>query len=78
VVTGVVLACGDDAGVIALQHRARVHVAFMTDHDAVGHWIGTAIEFMSRHGTCWEAVAARGGDGAHAELPRKPADPGQR
>ncbi|HEU4727986.1 MAG TPA: hypothetical protein VFT22_08865 [Kofleriaceae bacterium] len=26
------------------------HVAFMTDHDAVGHWIGTAIEFMSRHG----------------------------
>src|ERR1041384_3334872 len=28
-----------------------VHVvAFMTDHDSVGHWIGTAIEFMARHG----------------------------
>jgi hypothetical protein len=26
------------------------HVAFLTDHDSVGHWIGTAIEFMSRHG----------------------------
>jgi hypothetical protein len=25
-------------------------VAFMTDHDSVGRWIGTAIEFMSRHG----------------------------
>jgi pimeloyl-ACP methyl ester carboxylesterase len=26
------------------------HVAFMTDHDAVGHWFNTAVEFMSRHG----------------------------
>ena len=26
------------------------HCAFMTDHDSVGHWIGTAIEFMARHG----------------------------
>jgi hypothetical protein len=22
----------------------------VTDHDPVGHWIGSAIEFMSRHG----------------------------
>ena len=26
------------------------HVAFMTDHGSVGHWIGSAIDFMSRHG----------------------------
>src|ERR1700704_2800527 len=44
-----------------LQHRALVHVAFMTDHDALGHWIGTAIEFMPRHGICCEAVTARCG-----------------
>jgi hypothetical protein len=27
-----------------------VHIAFTSDHGSVGHWIGSAIEFMSRHG----------------------------
>lgn len=40
------------AGCDAKNYSAAhcVHVAFMTDHDSVGHWIDTAIDFMSRHG----------------------------
>lgn len=35
---------------VAYPQYHCVHVAFVSDHGLVGHWIGSAIEFMSRHG----------------------------